>query len=205
MVSSALAIGERRGDGGALNKGEDMIADRTRRATENPWRWFRQDPALAQALQAVLLTGEGGDIIASMRAMNPQSVIETVGAAFGDLCDEASLAYHAARQRADQWAFWQLILGITTVSVIVLTIGSTVLGLSIAAASTSAVSFVTGSATMWFDKKVDDNRQEAEARFQDMVRYCTQSKLIMQLGTAMNGLDPEQQEKLIAVVLGLRV
>lgn len=160
---------------------------------------------MAHALQAILLTGEGGDIIASMRAMNPQSVIETVGVAFGDLCDEASRAYQGARQRADQWAFWQLILGISTVSVIVLSMGATLLGLPLAAASASAVSFVTGSATMWFDRKVDENRKEAETRFQDMVRYCTQSKLIMQLGTAMNGLDAEQQEKLITAVLGLRV
>ena len=150
---------------------------------------------MAHALQTILLTGEAGDIIASMRAMNAQSMIETVGVGFGDLCDEATRAYQAARQRADQWAFWQLILGISTVSVIVVSMAATLLGSPLAAASASAVSFVTGSATMWFDRKVDENRKEAETRFQDMVRYCTQSKLIMQLGTAMNGLDAEQQGK----------
>ena len=67
----------------------------TTKVNETPWRWFRQDPALAQAMQTVLLTGEGGDIIAAMRAMNPLGVIETVGIAFGDLCEEASTAYKA--------------------------------------------------------------------------------------------------------------
>jgi hypothetical protein len=177
----------------------------TQQATETPWRWFRQDPGLAHAMQAVLLTGEGGDIIASMRAMSPQAVIETVGIAFGDLCDEATQAYRAARARADQWALWQLLLGITTVSVIVLSLGATLIGLPVAAASTAAVSFVTGSAAMWFDRKVDDNRSEAEERFQDMVHYCTQNKLILQLGSALNGLDPEQQERLVALVLGIRL
>ncbi len=160
---------------------------------------------MAHALQAILLTGEGGDIIASMRAMSAQSVIETVGVAFADLCDEASRAYHAARQRADQWALWQLVLGISTVSVIVISMGASLLGLPIAAASASAVSFVTGSATIWFDRKVDQNRKEAESRFQDMVRYCMKSKFIMQLGPALNGLDAEQQEKLITAVLGLKI
>ncbi len=182
-----------------------MMLDRAPRTTDKTWRWFRQDPALAQALQAVLLTGEGGDIIAAIRAMNPQAVIETMAVAFGDLCDESSQAYETARKKADQWGVWQLVLGITTVAVILLTIGVTLIGLSLAAASSSAVSFVTGSATMWFDQKVNENRKEADARFQDMVRYCTQSKLIMQLGAAMDGLEPEQQEKLIAIVLGLKV
>jgi hypothetical protein len=175
------------------------------KATEAPWRWFRQDPALAQAMQTVLLTGEGGDIIAAMRAMNPQGVIETVGIAFGELCEESSLAYKAARRRADQWGMWQLVLGITTVGVIVASMVASLSGLPVAATSAAAVSFVTGSAAMWFDKKVDDNRKEAEARFQDMVRYCTQNKLIMQVGAALNGLDPEQQETLIALVLGIRL
>jgi hypothetical protein len=156
-------------------------------------------------MQSVLLTGEGGDIIAAMRAMSPQSLVETLAVAFGDLCEDASTAYHAARRKADQWAFWQLLLGIMTVAIIALSIAATIIGLSIAAASTSAVSFITGSATMWFDNKVEQNRKEADARFQDMVRYCTQSKLIMQLGGAMDGLEAEQQEKLIAAVLGLRV
>jgi hypothetical protein len=182
-----------------------MTLERTQRTTANAWRWFRQDPAMASALQAVLLTGEGGDIIAAMRAMSPQSVIETVALAFGDLCDEAGDAYRSSRRKADQWAFWQLLLGVTTVGVILLSLASTFLSLSIAAASTSAVSFITGSATIWFDRQVEGNRKEADARFQDMVRYCTQSKLIVQLGVAMDGLDPEQQEKLIAAVLGLRV
>ena len=82
---------------------------------------------------------------------------------------------------------------------------ASLMGLPMAAASTAAISFVTGSATMWFDKKVDDNRKEAEERFQDMVRYCTQNKLILQVGAALNGLDPEQQEQLIALVLGIRL
>jgi hypothetical protein len=179
--------------------------ERTARTATNSWRWFRQDPALAGALQAILLTGEGGDIIASMRAMTPESIVETVAIAYGDLCEEAGKAYNSARQKADQWSFWQLLLGITTVSVILFSIGVTLLGLSVAAVSSSAVSFVTGSAAMWFDRKVDDNRKEAEARFQDMVRYCTQSKLILQLGAAMDGLEPEQQERLIAAVLGLKI
>ncbi len=182
-----------------------MLDQRTAKATANPWRWFRQDPALAHVMQSVLVTGEGGDIIAAMRAMTPQSIAETVGVAFGDLCDEASSAYHAARQKADQWAFWQLMLGITTVSVILLSIGTTLLGLPAAAASTAAISFITGSAAMWFDKKVDENRKEAEARFQDMVRFCAQNKLLLQIGPALDGLDPEQQEKLICAVLSLRI
>ena len=177
----------------------------TTKVSETPWRWFRQDPALAQAMQTVLLTGEGGDIIAAMRAMNPLGVIETVGIAFGDLCEEASAAYKAARRRADQWAMWQLVLGVTTVAVIIVSMVASLTGLPVAAASTAAISFVTGSAAMWFDKKVDDNRKEAEERFQDMVRYCTQNKLILQVGAALNGLDPEQQEQLIALVLGIRL
>src|SRR5512143_2315436 len=121
-----------------------MTLERTARVSENPWRWFRQDPALARAMQAVMLTGWGGDIIAAMHAMTPMSLIETVAVAFGDLCEESSLAYQAARHKADQWAFWQLLLGIMTVGVIALSIAATLVGLSIAAASTSAVSLVTG-------------------------------------------------------------
>jgi hypothetical protein len=180
--------------------------DRTPRPTENPWRWFRQDPDLARAMQSILVTGEGGDIIAAMRAMTPQALVETVAVAFGDLCDDASQAYHAARKKADQWAFWQLILGITTITVIGLSVGATVVGLpAVASVSSSAVSMITGSAAIWFDRMVDENRKEAEARFQDMTRYCTKSKLIMQVGVALKDLDPEQQERLIASVLALRV
>ena len=98
-----------------------------------------------------------------------------------------------------------MLLGIATVAVILLSIAATLFSLSVAAVSSSAVSFVTGSAAVWFDGKVNENRKEADARFQDMVRYCTQSKLIMQLGAALDGLDEEQQEKLIAAVLGLKV
>ena len=156
-------------------------------------------------MQAVLLTGEGGDIITAMRSMSPQALIKTIGIAYGDLCEEAGQAYQRARQRADQWAFWQLLLGISTVSVILLSVVTSLLNLPLASASSAAVSFVTGSSAMWFDHKVDENRKEAEARFQDMVRYCTKSKLILQLSNALNGLEPEQQERLISSVLGLSV
>lgn len=182
-----------------------MAHERTPRANGGSWRWFRQDPALASALQAVLLTGEGGDIIAAMRAMNPHAIIETLAAAYGDLCEEASQAYESARRKADVWSTWQLILGVSTVLVILVSIVAVFTGMVEAAVAASALSFVTGSAAVWFDTKVTENRREADARFQDMVRYCTQSKLIMQLGSAMDGLDQEQQEKLIAAILGLKV
>lgn len=181
-----------------------MILERAPKMSENPWRWVRQDPALGRAMQTILVTGEGGDIITAMRAMNPQAVFETVAVAFGDLCEDASQAYHAARSKADQWAFWQLILGIATVVVILLTMALTLLGLPSAAAGTTAISLVTGSAVIWFDRKVDENRKEAEQRFQDMVRYCTQSKIIMQLGSVLSGLDPEQQEAILSAVLSLK-
>jgi hypothetical protein len=182
-----------------------MILERTSKAMENPWRWVRQDPSLGRAMQTILVTGEGGDIITAMRGMNPQAVFETVAVAFGDLCDDATKAYHAARSKADEWSFWQLILGIATILAIIITMAMTLLGLPAAAAGTTAVSLVTGAATMWFDKKVDENRAEAEERFQDMVKYCSQSKLIMQLGAVLTGLDPEQQEAILSAVLALKV
>ena len=58
---------------------------------------------------------------------------------------------------------------------------------------------------MWFDSKVNENRKEADARFQEMVRYCTQNKMILQLGSALTGLELEQQERILAAILGLRV
>ena len=181
------------------------MPEHTMKQTDNPWRWFRNDPGLARAMHAVLVSGEGGDIIAAMRGMTPQSVFETVAIAFGDLCEESERAYRTARQRADQWARWQLMLGISTVCVIVVSIILTLISLPMAAAGSGAVSFVTGSAVMWFDRKVDENRREAEERFQDMARYCTHNKLILQLMGTLGGLDPEQQEKLVSAVLGLRI
>lgn len=170
----------------------------------HPWRWFRQDPALARAMQTVMLSGQGGDIITAMRAMTPAAVLDTVGAAFGDLCEEAGRAYRSARARADQWAFWQLVLGVATVVVIVISMVITLFGLITVATATGAISLVTGSATLWFDRKVEENRKEAEARFQEMVRYCTQNKIVLQLAKAMEDLDAEQQERLVNAILTLR-
>ena len=181
------------------------MAERTPKVAENPWRWFRQDPALARAMQTVLLTGEGGDIIAAMRAMDPAAVLDAVGASFGDLCEEATRAYHTARQRADQWGFWQLVLGVTTVVVIVVSMTLTLVGLVQAGVSAGAISLVTSSGVLWFDKKVEENRKEAEARFRDMARYCTHNRLILQLSKALDGLEPEQQERLVHAILSLRM
>jgi|GEM_PF-4793666 len=181
------------------------MSDNTGGSANRAWQALRQDPALARLLQTILVTGEGGDIIAAVRAMSAHDVIEMVAAAYAALCDEAARSYRQARTRADQWAFWQLILGIGTVILILVSIMATLLGLPIAAASTAATSFVTGSATMWFDARVDENREIADAHFRDMVRYCSQSKLSMQMIPLLSGLDPEQQESLILAVLGLRL
>jgi len=136
--------------------------------------------------------------------MDPVAVLDAVGTSYGDLCEEASRAYQTARQRADQWALWQLVLGIGTVVAIGASMAVTMLGLLSAGVSAGALSLVTGSATVWFDRKVEENRTEAQARFEDMVRYCTQNRLILQLSKALDGLDPEQQERLVQAVLSMR-